>query len=211
MTSIPTPDQPVASPGLPRIVQLRDGRSCRIRLIEAADADRLQQFVRGLSAASAQQRFFGSVHELSEAQLKRFTASADPMDFALIAHALYEGVDPAIEPFTGTARCLRTRPGRAGGGQAGQAPELEFAVTIADAWQDVGLGRLLLGELIALARARIVAALVGEALSDNTRMIELVRQLGFTVRPDPSDARTTLLRLQLQRAGCPVRHPGDNG
>jgi GNAT superfamily N-acetyltransferase len=49
----------------------------------------------------------------------------------------------------------------------------------------VGLGRLLLGELIALASARGVAALTGEALSDNTRMIELVRQLGFTVRPDP--------------------------
>ena len=208
MTSIPTPDQPVGSPGLPRIVQLRDGRSCRIRLIEAADADRLQQFVRSLSAASAQQRFFGSVHELSAAQLKRFTASPDPMDFAVIAHALHEGVDPAVEPFTGTARCLRTR---AGSRQASQAPELEFAVTIADDWQDVGLGRLLLGELIALASARGVAALTGEVLSDNTRMIELVRQLGFTVRPDPSDARTTLLRLELQRAGCPVRHPGDNG
>jgi acetyltransferase len=75
----------------------------------------------------------------------------------------------------------------------------------------VGLGRLLLGELIALASARGVAALTGEALGDNTRMIELVRQLGFTVRPDPSDARTTLPQLQLQRAGCPVRHPGDNG
>jgi len=197
MARNPIRNQPAGIPHLPRIVQLRDGRSCLIRLIEAADADRLQQFVRDLSEDSAQQRFFGSVHELSPAQLKRFTASPDPMDFAVIAHALHTGVDPTLEPLTGTARCLRACPGVAGSKPAGQAPEVEFAVTIADAWQNVGLGRLLLGELIALASARGVAALVGEALSENIRMLELVRQLGFTVRADPSDARTTLLRLQL--------------
>lgn len=53
----------------------------------------------------------------------------------------------------------------------GQASEVEFAVTIADAWQDVGLGRLLLSELIALASARGVAALVGEALSESPSLL----------------------------------------
>lgn len=193
----PLPGQPALDAGLPRVVHLRDGRFCRIRMIEATDADRLQQFVRSLSEASAQQRFFASVHELSAAQLARFTASPDPMDFAVIAQRFRAGADLSSEPITGTARCLRANPWRDRRTPPDEAPELEFAVTIADAWQQAGLGRLLLGELINEARARGAGALVGEALSENLRMLELVRQLGFTVRPDPSDARSTLLRLQL--------------
>lgn len=191
------PDRPAPDTGLPRVVHLRDGRSCHIRMIEATDAARLQQFVRGLSEVSAQQRFFASVHELSAAQLARFTASPDPMDFAVIAQPLRDGADLSSEPITGTARCLRASPWHDRRRPSGEAPELEFAVTIADAWQQAGLGRLLLCELINQARARGAGALVGEALSENVRMLDLVRQLGFTVRSDPSDARSTLLRLQL--------------
>lgn len=191
------PEPPALGAGLPRVVRLRDGRSCHIRMIAASDADRLQQFVRGLSEASAQQRFFASVHELSAAQLARFTASPDPMDFAVIAQPFREGADLSAEPITGTARCLRANPWHDRRSPSGEAPELEFAVTIADAWQQAGLGRLLLCELINQARARGAGALIGEALSENVRMLDLVRQLGFTVRSDPSDARSTLLRLQL--------------
>lgn len=194
---------------LPRRVSLKDGRQCLIRLIGPGDADRLQCFVRALSDQSAHQRFFAAVHRLSPAQLERFTASQDPMDFAVIAIGDGDQIDPVSAPIVGTARCLHAlsvsdpsshRPHAAAAG-----PTVEFAVTIADAWQSVGLGTLLLRELIALARQHRVALITGQVLSDNAAMLALARQLGFAVRPDPGDARVSLLVLSPQDASTPTQ------
>ena len=209
--SVPQTEPDSATTPLPKTVRLRDERSCLIRLISPADADRLQRFVRGLSEDSAHQRFFAAVHQLSPAQLQRFTASSDPMDFAVIALAR----DSADTPIAGTARCLRASAAGSHGDSASVASSgataVEFAVTVADAWQGAGLGRLLLTELIALARQRGVGVIQGEALSENTRMLDLARCLGFTVRADPNDARASLLRLELSREANPVRHPDGSG
>ena len=214
---------PHAEPGpvttLPKTVRLRDGRSCLIRLIAPGDADRLQHFVRGLSEESAHQRFFAAIHQLSPAQLQRFTASSDPMDFAVIALARNLNRDLDFEsadaPIAGTARCLRASAadshGNGTSGASSGAKAVEFAVTIADAWQGAGLGRLLLTELIALARQRGVGVIQGEALSENTRMLDLARRLGFTVRADPTDARASLLRLKLSPEANLVRRPDGSG
>ncbi|MFM8555231.1 MAG: hypothetical protein ACKODG_03460, partial [Betaproteobacteria bacterium] len=131
--SLPEGEPAPATTPLPKTVRLCDGRSCLIRLISPADADRLQRFVRGLSEDSAHQRFFAAVHQLSPAQLQRFTASSDPMDFAVIALAR----DSADTPIAGTARCLRASAGShsdPSSGAAFGAVAVEFAVTIADAW-----------------------------------------------------------------------------
>ena len=77
--------EPTQPSGLPHTLTLHDGRRCQLRPIEPKDAARLQRFVRSLSDESAHQRFFASVHELSPAQLKRFTSDDDPHEFAIIA------------------------------------------------------------------------------------------------------------------------------
>jgi GNAT superfamily N-acetyltransferase len=53
----------------------------------------------------------------------------------------------------------------------------EFAVVVEDAWQGVGLGRQLLGELIELARSRGVTTLVATGQPDNDRIQRLIRHL----------------------------------
>ena len=53
----------------------------------------------------------------------------------------------------------------------------EFAVVVEDAWQNIGLGRQLLGELIELARARGVTTLVATVQPDNDRIQRLIRRL----------------------------------
>jgi GNAT superfamily N-acetyltransferase len=53
----------------------------------------------------------------------------------------------------------------------------EFAVVVEDAWQGVGLGRQLLGELIELARSRGVTTLVATVQPDNDRIQRLIRHL----------------------------------
>ena len=53
-----------------------------------------------------------------------------------------------------------------------------------------------MNKLIAYFRQRGIKALVGEMLSDNTAMHELVHQLGFTLHAEPLDGTMTL-RLNL--------------
>jgi GNAT superfamily N-acetyltransferase len=53
----------------------------------------------------------------------------------------------------------------------------EFAVLVEDAWQGVGLGRQLLGELIDLAARRGVRTLTATVQPDNERVIGLIRRL----------------------------------
>ena len=55
--------------------------------------------------------------------------------------------------------------------------EAEFAVVVEDDWQNVGLGRQLLGELTRLAARRGIRALTATVQADNDRMVALIRRL----------------------------------
>jgi GNAT superfamily N-acetyltransferase len=55
--------------------------------------------------------------------------------------------------------------------------EAEFAIVVEDDWQNVGLGRQLLGELTRLAARRGVRELTATVQADNDRMVWLIRRL----------------------------------
>ena len=75
--------------------------------------------------------------------------------------------------------------------------DAEFAVTVRSDLKGHGLGQILMEKLIAYCRQRGTRAIVGEALPQNTRVIRLVRKLGFDVSKNPADD-TMHLRLPLQ-------------
>jgi L-amino acid N-acyltransferase YncA len=62
----------------------------------------------------------------------------------------------------------------------------EFAILVEDAWQGVGLGRQLLGELVRLAALRGVRTLTATVQPDNAAVIGLIRRLlpDATFTPD---------------------------
>ena len=62
----------------------------------------------------------------------------------------------------------------------------EFAIVVEDAWQGFGLGRQLLGELVALAAARGIGVLTATVQPDNDRVLGLIRRVfpDSTVTPD---------------------------
>jgi GNAT superfamily N-acetyltransferase len=62
----------------------------------------------------------------------------------------------------------------------------EFAVVVEDAWQGVGVGRQVLGELTRLAAQRGVRTLTATVQADNDRIVHLIRRLlpGSTFTPD---------------------------
>jgi acetyltransferase len=73
----------------------------------------------------------------------------------------------------------------------------EFAVTVRSDLKGRGLGRKLMEKLIAYCRSRGTREIVGEALPQNTRVIRLVKGLGFEVTPAPEEG-TMRLRLSLE-------------
>jgi GNAT superfamily N-acetyltransferase len=62
-----------------------------------------------------------------------------------------------------------------------QPDRAEFAVAVADHYQGSGLGRILLGRLIQAADHAGIRWLTGEVLTNNHRMLHLLRHLGCSV------------------------------
>ncbi|SEO40340.1 GNAT family N-acetyltransferase [Trujillonella endophytica] len=63
----------------------------------------------------------------------------------------------------------------------------EFAVVVEDAWQGIGLGRQLLGEVLDLAGRRGVRRVTATVQPDNERVLGLVRRLLPAARVVPDD------------------------
>ncbi|WP_432262168.1 N-acetyltransferase family protein [Cupriavidus sp. TMH.W2] len=78
----------------------------------------------------------------------------------------------------------------------------EFAVVVADGWQGRGLGRRLIARLCELARAAGLRGLRGDVLSENRRMLAILRGFGFASRRNPQDSYLHEVTLAL---GGPTR------
>jgi acetyltransferase len=153
--------------------RLRDGTEIVIRPIEPGDAEREQAFVRSLSPESRYFRFMSALRELPADMLYRFTHPDLRHELALVA-LTGEGDDARQ---IGVARCV---------GDAGRT-SAEFAVVVADDWQNRGVGTRLLCELMRAAHALGLTQIWGDILATNHRMLGLMASLGFDIRAAPED------------------------
>lgn len=151
-----------------------------VRTMTLADRDIEAEFVRRLSAQSRYFRFHSALRELTPDLLERFIHVSYPANMALIATV----VDGGRERQVAVARYV-TAPG--------DPRSAEIAVVVADEWQGVGLGTLMLTELRDLALAGGIRTLHMSILRENRRMLSLARQLGFNDRaPHGIDAAREL-------------------
>ncbi len=142
-------------------VELGDGATVRIRSIRPDDDDALRTFHARLSSESIVLRFFGPHPRLSEDEVRRFT-QVDGIDrLALVAEHASEIV--------AVARYDRP-PG---------SDEAEMAFVVADAWQHLGLGTILLQRLAEAGRLQGVRWFVADTLTENFRMLNVFRDAGF--------------------------------
>ena len=154
---------------------LRDGTRVTIRPIRPEDAGIEQNFVRHLSDESRYYRFMDSVRELSPQMLEHFTRVDYERHMALIAVMQDEGAETQI----GVARYVAD----------GDRRRCEFAIVIADEWQQKGLGTGLMQALMAAARGAGIGSMEGEVLASNQRMLQFTTGLGFKARFDDQDPR----------------------
>jgi GNAT superfamily N-acetyltransferase len=143
---------------------LTDGTDVVLRLVRPADRDLLRAGFDRLSPESRYLRFFAAKQELTEAELARLT-DLDGVDHLAIG-AVRERPDGGWEGL-GVARFVRDP----------SAPDMaEAAVTVMDAVQGRGLGRLLLARLAEAARERGITRFAGEFLATNAQVRQLIEE-----------------------------------
>ena len=164
-------------------VQLSDGTDIVIRPIRPEDAELEQQFVRDLSSESKYFRFMSTIHELSLDMLVRFTQIDYHEEMALIAVK----PDNNGEEELGVARYATNI----------DKISCEFALVVSDRWQGRGVARLLMQNLIDVARSKGLEKMEGQVLSNNSKMLTLMKALNFKIRNDPDDPGVKLAEIRL--------------
>jgi acetyltransferase len=159
------------------------GHSVTVRPIRPEDIDIETEFAGRLSLETRYNRFLGGGVRLTPEMLHKFTRIDFSRDMALIATVTLEGTETAI----GIARYVRLA----------DDVSCEFAITIADAWQGLGIGRKLLAKLVDSARSHGIRRIIGEVLATNTPMLHLVHSQGFRIarHPEGGELRRVVLDL----------------
>jgi GNAT superfamily N-acetyltransferase len=159
------------------------GRRVTIRPLNPSDTGIEAEFVRNLSDETKHFRFLGAVREFSATELKRLCDIDGQRKMAFVA-TVREG-DRECE--IGVSRYAQ-----------GSKPEIcEMAVTVADAWQNKGVGRFLTRQLIDYARSHGVTRLYSVDFAENTAMQHLAHDLGMTVHRSLDDPTQVIYSLPL--------------
>jgi acetyltransferase len=171
---------------------LRGGGEYTIRPIHPDDAQMLQQLVRSLSMQSRYFRFVSSMVELPPALLSRFTLIDYDREMALVA--VYkertvgkDGEVQVTERIVGVSRYI-TNPDRA---------SCEFSLVVADDFGGRGIGSRLMRCIMEVAREKGLKEIDGLVLVNNPGMLNLMRGLGFEVKPFAEDEDFKLVSYQL--------------
>ncbi len=167
---------------------LSDGTRVEIRPIHENDVELERQFIEALSPSSRRFRFLDTMRSPSEALLKQMTAIDNTTDAAYVATIEVAGETREI----GVAR-FSARP---------DGHDCEFAVAVADEWQNKGLGTLLVKQLIDVARSRGIGRMHSSDSADNTSMRKFAEHLHFRHERDPDDATHVLYSVDLTSAAA---------
>jgi len=137
---------------------LKDRTPIRVRPIRPDDYLILIQIFNRLSPQTVYQRFFTHLHELSPG-MARYLANANSANrMALVAETDGEGI--------GVGRYERTD----------DSEVVELALVVLDAWQDRGVGRILLRETLRVGQANGIRKFRADVLAENRRMLRLLAQ-----------------------------------
>ncbi len=145
--------------------RLKDGRNVLLRPIRPEDEPLEKQLIDGLSEESSRYRFFHILKDITHTMLTRFCNIDYDREMAIMAEYTLDGKRRSV----GVSRLIIESDGQSG----------EFAVLIADDFQDKGLGLKLTDMLIGIARERGLKNIYALILNDNKKMLGLANKLGF--------------------------------
>jgi acetyltransferase len=124
-------------------------------------------------------RFFTPVQGLTHAVAARLSQPDYDRELALLAER--DGMALGVVHFFADPDKLRA----------------EYAIAVRTDWKGCGVGFLLMTRLIGIARQRGIGELVGEVMRENEPMLQMCRELGFSIVPQQVDPSVMLVRKIL--------------
>ena len=165
----------------------RGGTQVTVRAVRPADRDGLRTFIDSLSRESRYYRFLTG-GRVADETIDGFVQHRPHRDVAVVVTARTEDGGEAI---VANAEYVVSADDVA-----------ELAVVVADGWQGQGLGRRLIQRLQQVARASQLRGMRGDVLSENRRMLAIMRDCGFATRRNPEDSHLHEVTLSLASASA---------
>jgi acetyltransferase len=158
---------------------LRDGTLLALRPLRPEDEPLLHNLAAHMSHDDLRLRFFTPIQGLTHAVAARLSQLDYDRELALLAER--DGMALGVVHFFADPDKLRA----------------EYAIAVRSDWKGRGVGFLLMTRLIGIARQRSIGELVGEVMRENKPMLQMCRELGFSIVSQPADPTVMLVRKIL--------------
>lgn len=165
-------------------IELRDGRTCRLRAVLPEDGPQLNAMVERTPPEQVRMRFFQALKSLPQEMSARLTQIDYDREMAMVV------TEPGV---AGRAKLL-------GMVRISADPDLEGAeydIMLDTEVAGLGLGKMLMNRIIGYAKERGIKEIFGEVLRENEAMLRINQALGFTVEASEDDPSLMHVRLPL--------------
>jgi len=163
-------------------VHLRDGRAAMLQPIRPEDEPLLGDMFNYLSDQSLYFRFFGYIPKVTHDFLSRLTQIDYDREMALAVKIEEKGK----EHIAGVVRIISDAWGEMA----------EFAIIVADPWQNQGLGSLMMDYMLEIARDKGIKQIHASVLRNNSHMIKMFQHRGFVLAVEDSGVFSAKLDLE---------------
>ncbi|MGY3583115.1 acetyltransferase [Bradyrhizobium sp. USDA 4341] len=160
---------------------LRDGSRVVIRPLRPEDEPMVESFFRRVTAEDLRLRFFQAMKNFSHAFIARLTQ----LDYARAM--AFAALDPSTGAMVGAVQLHSDS----------LYENAEYAILLQSDLKGRGFGWALMQLLIQYARSEGLKRLSGEVLAENTTMLNMCHELGFTAVTEPTDHRIVNVVLDL--------------
>ncbi|HET9715534.1 MAG TPA: GNAT family N-acetyltransferase [Pseudolabrys sp.] len=166
---------------LERHVVLRDGQKALIRPLRPEDADLYPDFLAEVTPDDLRLRFFAPMRELRPELIDKLVHYDPKRAMAFIA------IEETTKSMLGVVRLHDDPNGNSG----------EFAILVRSRLKGRGLGWLMMKHMIAYAREKNLQMIHGQVLAENSTMLLMCAELGFSITDDPEEHGVKRVTLPL--------------
>lgn len=166
---------------LERNITLADGCTAFVRPVRPEDDAMFRAFFDRVSAEDLRLRFFRAVRDFSHDFIARLVQLDYSRSMALVA------IDQASGEMLGAVRLLADANFDRG----------EYGIMVRSDLKGAGIGWRLMEAMIEVAHWLGLNVIEGQVLRENSTMLSMCRQLGFSVVADPEDATLMLVTLPV--------------
>ncbi|MBT0722640.1 GNAT family N-acetyltransferase [Rosenbergiella collisarenosi] len=172
-------------------VELKDGRNALFRPILPEDEPQLLAFIGRVTKEDLYYRYFSEINEFTHDDLATMTQIDYDREMAFVAVIEENGVETII----GVTRAISDSDNI----------DAEFSILVRSDLKRLGLGKKLLEKMVSYTRDHGLKQLNGITMPNNTGMIALARQLGFSCKNNVEDG---IVSLRLTLLPPTESHPG---